>query len=59
VDELDEEQERYLWRRAQLLDLGVDWNLATEYADTVDYHDLETLIRQGCPPDLALELIRP
>jgi hypothetical protein len=59
VAELDEEQERYLWRRDQLLDLGVDWNLATEYADTVDYHDLEQLIRAGCPPDLALELVRP
>ena len=48
------------WRRRKLRELGIDSRLATMYADTADYHDVETLAaRTGWTVDQAFEVLRP
>jgi hypothetical protein len=32
--------------------------MALAFADVVDWHDLAALVRRGCPPILALEIVR-
>ena len=46
------------WRAAQLTRLGVPWGLAQAAADYVDWHQVASLVRRGCPPRLALRIIR-
>ena len=37
--------------------LGIPGSLAEEVADHVDWHQIATLIRRGCPPRLALRIV--
>ena len=56
-----DESERLLlvaWRAERLLGLGVKPRLALELAETVDWHELADLLARGCPPHLALEILR-
>jgi hypothetical protein len=46
------------WRAERLVSLGVRSALALELAETVDWHELADLLARGCPPDLALEILR-
>jgi hypothetical protein len=46
------------WRAEQLHRLGLSWLLARVFAAVVDWHDFANLVERGCPPELALEIVR-
>ena len=46
------------WRVRQLTGLGIPWSLAQAVAGHVDWHQVAELVRRGCPPRLALRIIR-
>jgi hypothetical protein len=46
------------WRVTQLSRLGIPWSLAQAVADQVDWHQVAKLVRRGCPPRLALQIVR-
>jgi hypothetical protein len=46
------------WRVAQLIRLGIPAPLAETAADRVDWHQVAKLIQRGCPPLLALRIVR-
>jgi len=46
------------WRVRQLARLGIPWSLAQATADYVDWHQVARLVRRGCPPRLALQIVR-
>ena len=46
------------WRVTQLTRLGIPWSLAQSAADYVDWHQIAKLVRRGCPPRLALQIVR-
>lgn len=46
------------WRAHQLHRLGVPQLIAERFAETVDWHELARLTGAGCPPLLALEIVR-
>ena len=46
------------WRAEQLRGLGLSRALAYTFADLVDWHALAALTERGCPPEVALEIIR-
>jgi hypothetical protein len=48
----------WAWRVEQLRRLGLASTLAVAFADVVDWHALAALIDRGCPPELALEIVR-
>jgi hypothetical protein len=48
------------WRTQRLVSLGADARLAAEIADTtVDVHDIERLLKAGCPLELAWAITGP
>jgi hypothetical protein len=46
------------WRAAQLKRLGIPGTLAEAYADQLDWHQVARLVHRGCPPLLALRIVR-
>jgi len=42
----------------QLTRLGIPWSVAQAVAGHVDWHQVATLVRRGCPPRLALQIVR-
>jgi len=46
------------WRVTQLTRLGIPGSLAETYADRIDWHQVARLVRRGCPPRLALRIVR-
>jgi hypothetical protein len=46
------------WRVSQLAQLGIPGPLAEVYADRIDWHQIARLVRRGCPPHLALRIVR-
>jgi hypothetical protein len=46
------------WRVSQLTHLGVPGPLAEIYADRIDWHQVARLVARGCPPRLALRIVR-
>jgi hypothetical protein len=46
------------WRARQLTRLGIPRALAETVADRVDWHQIAALVRRGCPPRLALQIVR-
>ena len=46
------------WRVTQLTRLGIPWSLAQAAAGHVDWHQVAKLVRRGCPPRLALQIVR-
>ena len=46
------------WRAEQLLRLGLPDTLAETFADLVDWHALAELVERGCPPLIALDIVR-
>jgi hypothetical protein len=52
---LDDDLTVLRWRTERLIDLGYARGEAARLATTsVDTHELERLIRMGCPPDTAV-----
>jgi hypothetical protein len=45
------------WRVSQLERLGIPGPLAETYADRIDWHQIDRLVRRGCPPGLALRIV--
>ena len=54
----DEDRRVRAWNEEQLRQLGLLPVLARAFADHVDWHDIAALVRRGCPPMLALEIVR-
>jgi hypothetical protein len=48
----------HTWRVAQLTRLGIPQSLAEAYADHLDWHQIARLVQRGCPPRLALRIVR-
>lgn len=48
----------HTWRVAQLTRLGLPRSLAEAYADHLDWHQIARLVQRGCPPRLALRIVR-
>jgi hypothetical protein len=48
----------HAWRVSQLSRLGIPGSLAEAYADHLDWHQIARLVRRGCPPLLALRIVR-
>jgi hypothetical protein len=46
------------WRAEQLRRLGLSRLLAEAFAGLVDWHDVAALVARGCPPELALKIVR-
>jgi hypothetical protein len=46
------------WRVSQLTRLGIPRPLAEAYADHLDWHQIAELLQRGCPPRLALRIVR-
>lgn len=46
------------WRVSQLTRLGISGPLAEIYADRIDWHQIARLVQRGCPPGLALRIVR-
>jgi hypothetical protein len=46
------------WRVSQLKRLGIPGSLAEIYADRIDWHQIARLVQRGCPPRLALRIVR-
>jgi hypothetical protein len=53
-----EERSVHAWRVLQLTGLGIPGALAEVYADHLDWHQIARLVRRGCPPLLALRIVR-
>lgn len=48
----------HAWRMSRLTGLGIPGPLAEAYADRLDWHQIARLVRRGCPPLLALRIVR-
>jgi hypothetical protein len=46
------------WKAEQLTRLGLSRSLAVSFAETVDWRQVEDLLRRGCPLGVALEIAR-
>jgi hypothetical protein len=46
------------WRTEQLERLGITRIVAEAVAGLVDWHEIARLIERGCPPALAVEIVR-
>jgi len=46
------------WRLALVTVLEIPWPLAQATAGHVDWHQVATLVRRGCPPRLELRIAR-
>ena len=46
------------WRVTQLTRLGIPGLLAEDAASHVDWHEIARLVQRGCPPLLALRIVR-
>ena len=46
------------WRVARLARLGIPWPVAEAAAGHVDWHQMAALVQRGCPPWLALRILR-
>jgi hypothetical protein len=58
IERIDEEVLIQAWRIEQLLRAGPPRVLAEAFADVVDWHELADLVRRGCPPAVAFEIVR-
>ena len=48
------------WRTQRMVSLGADAELAAKIADSdADVHDIERLLKAGCPLELAWTIMRP
>ena len=57
-EESEEDARVYAWRVEQLSVLGLSHLVASAVATFIDWHDISRLVERGCPPELALEIVR-
>jgi hypothetical protein len=57
-EDYDEDILVHEWRAEQLRRLGLPHAVAELYAVLVDWHEIADLVERGCPPELALEIVR-
>jgi hypothetical protein len=48
----------HAWRAEQLERLGLSRIVAEAFAARVDWHTVAELVKRGCAPDLALDIVR-
>jgi predicted house-cleaning NTP pyrophosphatase (Maf/HAM1 superfamily) len=58
LERTDEEQLVHEWQTEQLQRLGISETMAQVYASQVDWHQVAHLVERGCPPGLALDILR-
>lgn len=58
VEAADDDLARVGGRRDEFLALGLDELEALDAAAEIDVNEFRTLVRRGCPPRLALEILR-
>jgi hypothetical protein len=58
AERADEGQLVHAWRAEQLRRLGFPQALADMFAAHIDWHEVAELTARGCPPELALEIVR-
>ena len=58
IGESEEDERVYEWRVERLSGLGLSHVIASAAATFVDWHEIARLVEHGCPPDLALEIVR-
>jgi hypothetical protein len=58
-DDLGAQVAVHAWRAEQLRRLGLRSMLAERFADRIDWHEFARLVKRGCTPELALEIVRP
>jgi hypothetical protein len=58
TEESEEDGRVYEWRVEQLSGLGLSPVIASAVASFVDWHEIARLVEHGCPPELALEIVR-
>ena len=58
IEKESEEVRVYAWRVEQLARLGLSTVIADAVASLVDWHEVARLVQKGCPPYLALEIVR-
>lgn len=58
VERADEKQLVHAWRAEQLHRLGFPQALADMFAAHIDWREVAELTARGCPPELALEIVR-
>jgi hypothetical protein len=46
------------WRVSRLRRLGVPESAAEAFADRTDWHQVARLVQGGCPPMLAMRIVR-
>jgi hypothetical protein len=54
----DEQLLVHNWRVARLTHPGIPGPLAEVDADHLDWHQVARLVQHGCPPQLALRIVR-
>jgi hypothetical protein len=55
---IEEQDPVHAWRVARLTRLGIPWPVAQAVAGHVDWHQVAALVQRGCPPWLALRILR-
>jgi len=58
AEESEEDARVYAWRVEKLSGLGLSQVVASAVASFVDWHEIAGLVERGCPPELALEIVR-
>ena len=58
LERTDEEILVHAWRAEQLERLGLSRVVAEGFASRVDWHAVAALVKRGCAPDLALDILR-
>jgi hypothetical protein len=58
VERSEEETLVHAWRAEQLERLGISGVVAEGFAGRVDWHAVAALVKRGCAPDLALDIVR-
>jgi hypothetical protein len=55
---IDRDDAMHEWRARQLTRQGIPCSPAQAVADHVDWHQVARLLQHGCPPRLALNIVR-
>jgi hypothetical protein len=55
---IDKQDPVHEWRVAQLVSLGIPRPAAEAAAGHIDWHQMAALVQRGCPPWLALRILR-
>jgi uncharacterized protein (DUF1330 family) len=60
MDHVDEITQRENWQLTNLVDLGFEPTEAIDILrDSIDYHEIATLMDRGCDKHIALRILAP